>query len=202
MMSDNDATYMTIDFECLQPGVWQSVGIIVVHKNQCIDYLELACERDIDNIPTKTMQFWNKHKKAFNYNINIGVGYTPKEQEMKLCNFISNWKKIVPNFYMIVDNPEYDLHILNDILLRNGSDVISKRNSQVYFQSICTWSSKRVLKMLGISLNVYNSKRYVHNTPKQTIRHTPIADCIRIMNAYLHMLHIIQQFQYSIHYGG
>lgn len=193
-------TYMTIDFECFQPNIWQSVGIIVVRNNKCIDHLELACERDIDTIPYKTMQFWNRHKKAFNYNIDIGVGYTCQEQEIKICNFIANWKKMVPNFYMVVDNPEYDISLLNDILTRNGHDVISKRSQQVYFQSICTWSSKRILKLLGISLNVYRDKNFIVDIPEQMVRHTPVADCIRIMNSYLNMMRIIRNF-HSINVG-
>lgn len=197
---DIGRTYMTIDFECFQPDTWQSVGIVVIRNNKCIDYIELACERDIDTIPNKTMQFWNRHKKAFNYNIEQGVGYSYQEQEIKICNFIENWKKMVPNFYMVVDNPEYDIRLLNDILVRNGHDVISKRSPSVYFQSICTWSSKRMLNLLGISLHAYKDKNIIENIPKQSIRHTPLADCIRIMNLYLHMMHIIRNFQ-SVNIG-
>jgi hypothetical protein len=181
---DPGATYITIDFECFQPNVWQSVGLIVVRNGECIDQLEVACERGLRTIPCETVRFWKKHQAAFDYNERLGAGQNAETQELKICKFIKKWKRVTPNFYMIVDTPEYDISILNEILVRNAYDVVSKRSEQLYLQSICTWSSRRILNMMRLSIE-NNEFINIHNN---NIRHTPVTDCIRILNEYFNIL--------------
>ena len=64
--------YVVIDFECMQPNEWQSVGIVLYEGNTIRRQFHTACERNYDTMTVSTKEFWNKNKKAFAYNLYFG----------------------------------------------------------------------------------------------------------------------------------
>jgi hypothetical protein len=185
-----DEIFVVIDFECLEPSVWQSMAVVVYNRQQnvILDTFSTACERD--PCMTRSMhKFWEKHKEAYEFNVNYGQKKNSFQEETRICQFITHLKLKYPNFYLLSDTPEFDISMINDILIRHDYPVMSYRNERTYFQCICTWSSKRILHKLGLVIDATDIIRVdqIH------VPHTPKADCIRILNDYLNVLSTIEK---------
>lgn len=183
-MKNDTATYVVVDFECLQPYVWQSLGIIVVQNHACIQTLELSCDRG-DTVHDKTRVFWTTHADAFTYNVNNGKGHDVDTQERRICEFVAALKRDMPCFRLLSDTPAYDIALLDDILRRHGHEPMCDRGNGRYFQAICTWSSRKVLRLMGV--NIVETCTWL-TVPTHTLPHTPVYDCIDIYNQYMNVL--------------
>jgi hypothetical protein len=190
--------YLVIDFECIQPNEWQSVGIVLYERNvdgcggTVLHQMHTACDRGMTTMTQSTREFWKKHHTAFLYNVERGKNRQVEQEEADICRFITTLKREYPSFHLLSDAPEYDIGLMNGILLRHGCPTMSHRSRKVYFQSICTWSSRKTLDMLGVSIC---SKDIVGLHTLATVgllAHTPIFDCMRILNEYLCILDTIQ----------
>ena len=184
--------YLVIDFECMQPNEWQSVGIVLYEQDTICRQFHTACERTYDTMTVSTREFWNKNSKACDYNLDFGKGKDSATEEVAICNFIMEVKRDYPNFYLISDAPEYDIGLINNILVRHGYQIMSHRSSKIYFQTICTWSSKKTLDMMGILIQ---SEDLVGISDSGLLPHTPIFDCMRILNDYLCILATISRYR-------
>jgi hypothetical protein len=189
--------YLVIDFECLHPNEWQSVGIVLYEKNTILRQFHTACERGYDSMTVSTRDFWKRHPQAFDYNLGSGKGKKCAAEEVAICSFIETLKRDYPNFHLLSDAPEYDIGLINEILLRNGHQIMSHRSKKIYFQTICTWSSKKTLDMMGILINSRDMVGMEALAGTGLLPHTPIFDCMQILNEYLCVLHTI-----SIYRGG
>lgn len=186
----SSVVYMVIDFECFQTNKWQSVGIILYEQSssggRLIRKLHVSCDRG-HTTTSSTKAFWDRNQDAFDYNYNHGKHQDVLEAESIICEFIDLAKKEFPTFFLIGDTPEYDIGLMNNILARHGHQSMSHRNTEVYLQSICTWSTKQILTKLGIRIKrkdwVDLKSLSVHLLP-----HTPLLDCYRILNEYLCIL--------------
>ena len=181
--------YLVIDFECLQPNEWQSVGIVLYEKGpdggKIIRQLHTACDRGYNSMTPSTRIFWNKNYSAFLYNFKSGINRRVKDEEVAICNFIVELKREYPSFHLISDAPEYDIALINGILVRHGYQIMSHRSRKVYFQTICTWSSKKTLNMLGIPIHTTDIVGLDKLIEGGLLPHTPIFDCMRILNEHL-----------------
>jgi hypothetical protein len=189
----HSSVYLVIDFECFQPNLWQSVGILLYDAdNHClVREFHTACERGGTKMSTATRDFWRQHPCAFLWNCSAGKTKLARSEEIRICAFIEQAKADYPNFFLISDNPEYDVGMLNNILERNGHALMSRRNSRTYFQSICTWSSKRILDLLGIPIWEQDLLQLPPMPVDTDLAHTPLYDCRRVLNTYLCLLSTI-----------
>jgi hypothetical protein len=180
-----DEIFVVIDFECLEPSVWQSIGIVVYNRQQkmVLDSFTTACHRHPCMTPSM-YKFWDKHSEAYEFNVKLGKNKNVYVEELNICTFINSLKTKYPNFYLLSDTPEFDVSMINDILIRHDHPVMSYRNERTYFQSICTWSSKRMLQKLGINIDY----SMVHVSSELQLPHTPESDCFRILNDYMNIL--------------
>ena len=115
--------YMAVDFETIDTHIWWSAAFLICkypsgniveehlfftdRKNHLIQSAEIAC-------------FWDKNPYPFEHNQYFGNNRDPVIEEKKICTFIENLKKRMPYFFLVSDNPTFDIHILDDILTRNG----------------------------------------------------------------------------------
>jgi hypothetical protein len=194
-MKGMSTVYMVIDFECFQPNLWQSVGIILYEKTayggNLLRKLHVSCDRGATIAPS-TKAFWKRNHDAFLYNYSHGKDQDVSEQEVAICQFIDHAKEEFPTFYLIGDTPEYDIGLVNNILVRHGRQIMSHRNKDVYLRSICTWSSKKILSNMGIVVtpwDILDIDALYHDL----VPHTPIMDCYRVLNEYLCILETTQQ---------
>ena len=183
--------YLVIDFECLHPGVWQSVGIVLFQQQgrqfSLVDQFQTACARVAS---PHTNQFWATHPVAYAVNCAQGLNKVAAVEEVQICQFIARVKQQYPAFFLVSDAPEHDIALINTILTTHGYDTMSHRSATVYFQTICTWSMKRVLDLLGIILVVEDRLGLVSGFQ---VPHTPLYDCYRLFNVYLCILQAIEQ---------
>jgi hypothetical protein len=190
--------YLVIDFECIQPNEWQSVGIVLYerskdgHSGTILRQFNTACDRVCTSMIPSTREFWRKHYNAFLYNVEEGKTRQVATEEAAICRFITTVKADYPNFYLLSDAPEYDIGLMNDILMRNGCPIMSHRSEKIYFQSICTWSSKKTLDMLGVTIKATDVVGLGQLSASGMLAHTPIFDCMRILNEYFCLLDTIQ----------
>jgi hypothetical protein len=183
--------YLTVDFECFQPNQWQSVGMILYDSSSgtIVHQLHAACAR---GLPTQdTLEFWRRHPAAFLFNQQAGRDTCLVTEEQRICDFVRMVKTDYPNFYLVTDNPEYDVGLLNSLLIRHDQSVMSRRGPTTYFQSICTWSSKKTLAMLGVPI----VKRTVPGLSGPGVAHTPLYDCTQVLQSYLCTLQTITQLR-------
>ena len=186
--------YVVIDFECIRPNEWQSVGIIVYEQRGCsgriIRQISCACDRGTDMLDTSTSlsEFWRQNQDALEYNRKMGHGISVLDAEVRICKFVEKIKRDFPHFYLVSDNPEYDIGIMNQILIRHGLSVMSQRTSTIYHQSICTWSTRRALEQAGIRCPWHDHVGIKNAMAHGQMPHTPVFDCMRILNGYLNAL--------------
>ena len=183
-------TFLVIDFECFRPGEWQSVGAVLVRRGRVVEVFHAACHRADPAAETSVGAFWASHAEAWRYNRAAGLNRGPHSEEIRICEFIQNTKARYPNFHLVSDCPEYDIGIMNTILTRHWYAVMSHRNDRTYFQTVCTWSSRRVLQQLGIPIQANLSIECPRAYP--ALKHTPVFDCIRTINEYLSILHTLR----------
>jgi hypothetical protein len=181
---------MVIDFECFQPNSWQSVGVILYKMTpvggSLLRKLHVSCDRGSQTTPATTA-FWNRNPAAFDYNYNHGKNRDVSAAESTICAFIDLAKKEFPTFYLIGDTPEYDIGLMNGILARHGHQSMSHRNTNVYYQSICTWSTKQILAKMGVCIK-RRDLIGIDSLGCDLLPHTPIMDCFRTLNEYLCIL--------------
>lgn len=184
--------YLVIDFECMQPHQWQSVGVILYRMDTSgygtlVRKFHTACNRNVEKMHGATKKFWKRNKLAFAYNINIGAMRDPCVEEKRLCRFIEDVKKDFPRFFLISDNPSYDIGMMNALLLRHGFETMSNRAPGIYLQPICVWTFKRTLACLGMRTSM-TDKVEIKKKTDIIVAHTPIYDCLCILNEYLCLL--------------
>lgn len=194
--------YVVIDFECLQPNEWQSVGIVLYEQTDTggtvLRQFHTACDRGYASMTPSTRGFWQKNRAAFLYNFNQGKNKHVFNEEVEICNFICSLKRSYPRFHLISDAPEYDIGLMNGILGRHGYQSMSHRSRKLYFQTICTWSSKKTLDMLGIAIAPSDIVGMQTMSLNGLLPHTPIYDCMRILNDYLCTIATIKVARRSI----
>ena len=191
----HNGTFVSIDFECFNPNIWQSMGVVIYDKSGIKETFSSHCERE-PPYTKETRSFWKKHHDAYVYNHTLGKGRDVRDEEKRICLFIQQIKRKYTRCYMLSDNPEFDISLLNDILTRNGYTIISHRSSKVYLQTICTWTSRLILKMLGVRQLKMDIIKY----DGHDIHHTPIHDCKRILNDYLCTLRTINDYRNMVQY--
>ena len=180
--------FVTLDFECFEPQEWQSMAIMVSRGPHVVDVLRASCDR-AEPTHTQTRAFWSRHPKAFQHNLGEGKGRDRVSEEQRICQYVTSLRARYPRFYLLSDNPEFDIALLNSILRRASLPPISSRSDGLYLQTICTWSSRLVLRMLGVPVPRENRV-----APAATrLAHTPEFDCRRILNDYLCTLDAIKK---------
>lgn len=196
--------YVTIDFESVNTcGRWYCYSIMVSNypKGDVLEIQTGGCTINDSEYDAATAAFWNRNRKAHDINRSDDnyKKLPPQEATILLCSRISKIMKEYPRVYFVTDNPGYDLTILNTILVQNGYNPVSNRDGDVYFQCICSWSFRlSTLAILGISRSKVNEYLRQHNIRHdRTVdiyfgpRHTPQADCARIMSQHFEILDII-----------
>lgn len=188
---------MTVDFEAVnKKGTWFAYAIMVAEypSGKLIDIKYSGCERDNKDYDEITHMFWNKHQKAHEQLINTGKGKIAEIEELLLCEYISEIVKKYPKIYVISDNPQYDIRLLDNMLQLYNFPPISVRGNKMYFQCICTWSFKMgIIALFGKNTIIDDMDT---TTDRQVDayfgpRHTPKADCARIISQHFKVMDII-----------
>jgi hypothetical protein len=193
---------MTIDFEAIDTiGTWLGYGIIIAEypSGKILDIQEQSCERNLQEYSPRTMEFWKQHQEAHDYLVNNGKGIYSEVAEQELCLYIVSILKKYPNIYLISDNPQYDIRLLDNLMQKHNHSPVSVRGKDLYFQCLCTWSFQNgILSLLQKKPKDINQVRNSlalcydrHVDGYFGPRHAPLADCARIISQHFKMLDII-----------
>ena len=194
--------YLTIDFESTdKKGTWFSYAVILAEypSGKILSMRQSGCNRPKTDYDEKTLKFWNKNLKAHNQMTATYKTNKVEHEELCLCKYISQILAEYPTVYLISDNPQYDIKLVDNILAKYDFDPISMRNDKLYFQCICTWSYrlgvKAILNQKRIDINALESNLpdvYRELNAYFGPRHTPQADCARILRDHFRLMDVIE----------
>lgn len=202
---DNRQVYVAIDFETIDIDTWWTVSIVVTNfpEGQIIEQFTTGVDRSLHNIQDKSIKdFWADHKAAFEINTEIAGRCSEAFAEKELVNYITDLKRKYQSFFLITDNPAFDVRLLDNILAKYGKDAMSLRNGD-YFQAIDTWSY-RLATMQILGFRSHELSR-VHSTLQRPffrdvtsfvqnsggLRHTPVFDACVLTSQYFQVKDIV-----------
>jgi hypothetical protein len=197
-MMTRSRTCLTVDVEVF--GVhWTAIGLIVAEypSGKVLDFMETACSRHEERVSTPKKRFWSRNRRAKLHIQRLGCARSVEAEEQKVCDFVWRWLEARPTLFLISDNPIFDIKILQDITMRQRPcrDILIRNGN--YFQPVCTWSMKLAVQMIKADARNTSSKPYDSRVwvPHCGIPHTPLYDCVHIMNMYFGILDEIFNLQ-------
>lgn len=168
-------------------------------SNTSVPSLRIITMRDMTDSDENAIAFWKKHHQS--YDIIQQYQYLPVEEANKLlCDSIINIFERFPNAYIVSDDPQYNLRILDNILETYGHNPVSQRGGNLYSQCICTWSFRfSILSLLGFPeshVDRFLGQRGIIVAGREIDNyfgplHTPWSDCARILSNHCKMLDVI-----------
>jgi hypothetical protein len=199
----DDRVYLVVDFETVsRHGDWLCFAAMVVSYpgGNIIEAITIGCERTDDEYDASTLAFWTRNQIAKDFIAKNIKMETKEDAESKVISFINGTLQKFPAAFVISDNPEFDICILNRILRSHGHDPISdrKHGQNKYYHSICTWSYQlAVCSWLGVTAHQLETGHAATANHRRRIddyfgpRHTPLADCARIIASHFHLIDIM-----------
>ena len=189
----NQKVFLCMDFETTnRQDNWYCVCMLVATypSGKILHSFEKYCTVTKEDFDQETLIFWNQHEEAYKSNDKHRNAMSQSDVEKEICKFISDIRSKYLGFYVVSDNPTFDICILNQILQRYKYDKIMFREDG-YFQPIDTWSyrlgicnllqisARRIQK---VSRNLYQIQREIENIGG--LHHTPKADCARMLSEH------------------
>ncbi len=192
------SVYMSIDFETInQTGDWWAYGCMVANypAGEILLSMESYCQRNEEDFDAPTLSFWKNNEVAFHRLQQLSLACEEEREEMKLCQFIQKVLNAYPEVQVLSDNPQFDLRLLDNILLKHNFPVIGLRR-QSYQPSICTLSYKNGVKsILGrkrfddIQCLTTRSVNQFSGVP-----HCPLFDCAVIISNHFNVVDVARGF--------
>ena len=220
--------FLTVDFECLnRQNMWFAFCAMVAEypSGKILDMQRFGCERPESAMDEATRVFWEKHNKVYTQLRQQAHGKNVEEEELKMCQYITDIITEYPQVHVALDNPQYDNRLLDNLLQRHNFPPIAMRPKNTYFQSVCTWSFHlgvfAVLKRKPKDLEEVYQEMVLDKTdvsdedpaskdpsqdpsdgdmPPMAVlhiddyfgpRHTPQADCARILSQHFKVMNIL-----------
>lgn len=168
---DNRQVYIAIDFEAIDVDKWWTFSVVVTNfpEGQIIEQFTIGVDRSEFKIKDDSIrEFWLKHSDAFAVNTKIAGERSEEVAEKELVKYILELKKKYHNFFLISDNPAFDVRMLDNILSKHGEMSMSLRHGD-YFQCIDVWSY-RLCAMQLLCFRSHELSR-IHGTLQRPVRH-------------------------------
>lgn len=179
---------VAVDFEMADRDMaWLSYCFIVSHypSGNLIDIRSGSCERSPCEYHPVTAEFWREHSGAHAQITKDGRGHTPEKMEQKMMEDFLFIRAKYPNIRILSDNVCLDLFVLSRILLRNGHESVLYGPDGKFQQPVCAWSFRSACNTSGGHYIKYGHRDIdCYFGPK----HTPQADCARIISSYFKCL--------------
>jgi hypothetical protein len=200
--------FLTVKFQTIDTrGNWLCYGLMLASypSGQVLFSTQGVCDRPTTHFDEHTKKFWLAHHTALEM-IQTYPAQTVSIGEAQLCNCISYLLHAYPKAYLISDNPQLDMRILNNIMIAHGREPVYYRNNMTYYQCICTWSFQlSVLSLLHIGqhqiVSFLQSKFICKSREVDRYfgpKHTPIADAARVLSRHFKILDVLSVVSGSI----
>ncbi len=202
-----EQTFVVLDVEAIDIGLWFSMAFVIAKypSGVIVAMEEMFVDRNGYQIQNESIaDFWKRKPKAFEYNMQRGLGVSEAVAEARVCSYIHELRRKTPHFFLVSDNPSFDVRILDGILIKHGNPPLSDRGFAMYAQVLDTWSYRmslarifntkspmlfqhpHVCKLLGIAHSTQNKPPI--EEPNATLRHTPLHDCCEILATFFRCL--------------
>jgi len=176
-MSKWDKEYVILDVDDFDgPDKWMAVCFLRVRypSRQILDVREFYVDRTRDTITHHEKRlFWQNHSAALQYNLEQGAGIQEAVAEKNLCQYVSELRAEIPHFFLVSDNPGYDVAVVDKILTKHGYPPLSQRSDGRYAQTLCAWSYRlaltHVFREKAASLFQCSSVRHMLGTTSQPL---------------------------------
>lgn len=201
------SVYATIDFESVDTsGKWWCYGIMVAEypSGNIVCSHHGKCPRTIDEFDDPTRQFWDQHPSSFDIISKYPSTDTVTVAEQQLCRKVYSILLKYPHVRLVSDNPGFDIRILDNIMVKYGYKPTSHRANGGYLQCTCTWSYQlpimRMYKIQACELDEYMHAIGLGYALERSVttyfgpKHTPRADCARILSQHFKMLDLEKEF--------
>lgn len=155
--------YMAVDFENIDTNVWWTAAFVICHypSGDILEEHLFYADRSKHQIESDAIKcFWDNNIEAFEHNQSC-ANREPLEEEKKMCLFIEDIKKRMPYFFLVSDHPTFDIHILDDILVRHGKTIMSNRSPTMFRQPLDCWSYS-----LNLAHILNTSIKYINDHPR------------------------------------
>lgn len=203
MIRKDEKLYFTVDFECVNiRGTWLSYGAVLsaYPSRRVISSIQATCHRSESEYDTHTLQFWKKHPEAHrSILVEASPNIAVNTLERHMCEYVRGVLNTYPNVFVVSDNPQFDIRILDNMLTQHGYPPVSYRPNGRYFQTLCTWSYRQAI--LGVLPSRTRSVLSRHAISSRTsmsqldslkgVAHTPIHDCANILESHYAHLDIL-----------
>lgn len=187
---------MTVDVELTGGSEWAAIGMLVVQypSGKIIGQFETACDPLDQQMSAPRKKFWERHPEARDHISSLSSGKLRQTEERRVFAFVSKWIRLYPSLFLVSDNPSFDVHILQSILrrVRPTFDITVRKHGQ-YYQPVCIWSMKIALQMIGAYTPTKHE--YIQSDTIVHIVHTPLYDCMCILNRYFDLLKCTQNIR-------
>lgn len=196
--------YLCIDFEAInQQGDWWAYGCMLAHYHNgaILESIESYCDRSPEEFDAATREFWDTHPEARDRIKQKAVGLDRETEEKRLCDFIQSVFSQQSSVHVVTDNPQFDLRLLDNLLVKHGFPVIAMR-AGCYVHSVCSVSYRHgALSGIGketwdrVSGLVKDSAYYRPVARYQGLHHCPLFDCARILASHFNTMDIIYLYR-------
>ncbi len=215
-----EQTYVVVDIETIDINVWFSMAFVISRypSGTIVAMEEMFVDRSGYSIQNQNVRdFWLLHEDAFQHNLHRGIGVSEYAAETHVCNYINELRRKTPHFFLISDNPSFDVRILDSILIKHGHAALSDRGPDLYAQVLDTWSYRLALARV---FNTKSPKLFQHpfvanlladsqisraveravtvKRKQPSLRHTPQHDCCQILTCFFKCLDIAHALSHVV----
>lgn len=219
----NSEIFVSVDCEKLpfnNNQEWDTIAIaaVMMPDNLLVAHIQIgnpASANDICELQdlkctgprsSSEVGFWRENQEAYEKNCKIieessEVYRTTQNSENAISVFVETLKLTYHRFWMISDNPSFDIRILDNILTRQGKPLVNYRSKNVYLQPICSWSFRQALQLalkthisrIDVKSKIRSvSVPYVAGSPHSDYvphlesmgKHTPLYDAVSTILEY------------------
>src|SRR6185369_12374688 len=168
--------YVVVDIEAIDTDIWLSMAFVVaLYPDGTIVAMEEFFVDRSDHViqyePIK--RFWENNSSALAYNMSRGIGVSEVAAETQICRYVNELRRSDPHFFLVSDNPSFDVRILDGILINHGHLALSQRTPDMYAQTLCTWSFQMAFAEL---FDTKISKLFQHPVVCRLLNVKPTAD--------------------------
>lgn len=179
---------VAVDFESVSRNSWWRASVVVVSYPQAkiLGTYDAVCQRYLEEFDETHIKFWALHPEAYRYN-SIAAAGRQLEEEAGLCRFVRDMLDRYPGADIVSDNPQYDIFILEQMMLNHGWPSTGLRRTGIYRPYVCVSTSRSILNSLAISVVPRSELAEVFYGP----RHTPYADAMATVSDYFAIMDAI-----------
>lgn len=191
--------YATVDFEAINTiGEWWACGVVLAEypSRKVLFAKTYVCRRPLQKFDPVTLKFWNENPSAFHFLRDYPQATSVQDAENNLCKDFRELVKKFPKFFFVSDNPQFDVALLDQILLRGSLPTVAHRCPPKYLHTTCTRSFHQAMRIMNRGV-CYLKPRGASELLRLTraCKHTPLCDAATILLHHFEVLEAASSYR-------